>query len=341
MALKRVTMQDIADECGLSRNTVSKVFNNRGSVPEVTRKRILLKAKELGYFQLPSDEPSSSVQSGHIAILTQEKSLSHNFGTFFITSFTDQICRSGYTVKIYEVSAGEIARLELPPHLDLNDVSGFLCIELFNMDYLNMICSLSKPTVIVDGCARASRSLISCDYVSMENIASESALVDRLISSGAESIGFVGDAEHCNSFHERWIGFCLSVCEAGLTLDRDICILDDDGPCYSDIDWYVDKLSSMPAIPDAFACANDFIAIHLMTALKKMGLSIPHDIMVTGFDGSLEATLVEPTLTTVQIPSAEIGRLAASVLSERIQTPDASFRSTIIKTTPLWHNSTR
>ena len=55
MALKRVTIQQIADACGLSRNTVSKVFNNRGAVPEATKKAVIQKAQELGYYQLPEE----------------------------------------------------------------------------------------------------------------------------------------------------------------------------------------------------------------------------------------------------------------------------------------------
>ena len=105
MAIKRITMQDVADACGLSRNTVSKVFNGRGSVPEATKKLVLEKARALGYYQ-PTRESLSGAESGrgNIALLTQHKLLSHNFGAFFITSFTDQICRSGYTIKMYEVS---------------------------------------------------------------------------------------------------------------------------------------------------------------------------------------------------------------------------------------------
>ena len=53
MAVRRVTMQDIADACGLSRNTVSKIFNNRGSVPQATQELVLKKAQELGYIQPP------------------------------------------------------------------------------------------------------------------------------------------------------------------------------------------------------------------------------------------------------------------------------------------------
>ena len=49
--IKRVTMQNIADACGLSRNTVSKIFNGRGAVPEATRELVLAKALELGYHQ--------------------------------------------------------------------------------------------------------------------------------------------------------------------------------------------------------------------------------------------------------------------------------------------------
>ena len=59
MARKRITMQQLADACGLSRNTVSKVFNDRGSVPEATRQTVLQKARELGYYQPPRSRPSS------------------------------------------------------------------------------------------------------------------------------------------------------------------------------------------------------------------------------------------------------------------------------------------
>ena len=182
MALKRVTMQDIADACGLSRNTVSKVFNGRGSVPEATRKQVLAKALELGYSQRPAGDAAGS--GGNIALLTQHKLLSHSFGAFFITSFTDQICRAGYTVKIYEISPAELAEQRLPPHLDLAKTAGILGIELFDREYLDMICALKKPTVFVDGFARASMTLIGCDYVSMENLSSEISLVRRMIAGG-------------------------------------------------------------------------------------------------------------------------------------------------------------
>ncbi len=96
----------------------------------------------------------------------------------------------------------------------------------------------------------------------------------------------------------------------------------------------------MPVLPDALLCANDFIAIHLMMALKQMGVSIPDRVMVAGFDGTPQSAVVEPSLTTVQIPGAEIGRLAADILLERIENPGRPFRSTYVRTVPIWRAST-
>ena len=342
MPLKRVTMQDIADACGLSRNTVSKIFNGRGSVPEATKKLVLVKARELGYSQQPqgAEQPNASVK-GQIALLAQSKLQSHSFGAHFTTSFTDQISRTGYALKIYEVSPEEIAEKRLPPQLDLSETAGILGIELFDQAYLDMICAQKKPTVFVDGPAYINQAVMACDFVSMENIASERVLVRRMLRAGARRVGFVGDIEHCNSFFERWIGFNIALKNEGLSVNRSFCILAEDSAGYGDTEWLIRQLSAMPQLPDALACANDYLAIHLMTALKHMGMSIPSDVMVAGFDGSLEATLCDPALTTAQIPSPEIGRLAASLLAERIVSPNAPFRWTYVQTTPVLGGSTR
>ena len=335
MARKRITMQDIAQACGLSRNTVSKVFNDRGAVPEETRRLVLDKARQLGYTQLPAE----SGQGRSIALLTQHKLLSHNFGAFFITSFTDQISRAGYTLKMYEISRAEVREKRLPPHLDLEETAGILGIELFDRPYLESVCALGKPTVFVDGYPHAAESPINCDFVSMENLASETALVGRMIRSGAKKIGFVGDRNHCNSFYERWVGCCSALREAGLPVREDLSILAEDGEYYGDPAWLLRQLEALPEIPDGFACANDYLALHLMTALKKLGLSIPGDVMVAGFDGSMEAAVVTPALATARIHSAEIGRLAASVLAQRIRQPDFPYHWTYVKTTPIWGES--
>ena len=267
--------------------------------------------------------------------------LSHHFGTSFMTSFTNHISRMGYMMKLFEISSEEIAAGKLPPHLLLEETAGFLCIELFDESYLNMISSLGLPCVLVDGHKQMSRSLLNSDFICMESYAATIALTERMISAGAKRIGFVGDRNHCSSFYRRWLGYRTAVIDAGLAFTDEYSILKEDSDLYGDPDWLIEQLNRMPSIPDGFVCANDFLAIRLMTALKRKGLSIPKDVMVTGFDGSPESVVVEPALTTAEIPSSDIGRSAAELLHMRINNTSAPFITVLYKTTPIFRGSTR
>ena len=341
MAIRRITIQDIADACGLSRNTVSKVFNNRGAVQEPTRQLVLRKAMELGYYQLAHEEAvQQELHMQNIALLTRQMPVDYHFGTFMIPSFAAQLSREGYTLMMQEISEEELRRPALPAHINPDQTAGILCIELFDRRYINWLLSLGLPLLLVDGPFNATTDAMNCDRISMENLASTMALVDHVISKGARKIGFVGDPNHCSSFHERWFGFRSALEGAGLPLNRALCILDGDESPYSDAGWLSARLLQMPQLPDALICVNDFIAIRVMTALKQLGVAIPGQVMVAGFDGTAQATVVEPALTTVQIPGIEIGRIAADMLLNRIANPGRPPISVYAKTSPIWREST-
>ncbi len=341
MALRRVTMQDIADSCGLSRNTVSKIFNGRGAVPETTRKMVLEKAQELGYRQMPdSEQPKAEPRSQNVALFTSNMPSDYHFGTLFVPAFAGALSRAGYTLMMYELTEEEFMSNRLPAHATLDQTAGILGIELFSRPYIEMICSLGLPAIFVDAWAGANTSTLPYDLISMENVASTIALTNDILRSGGRRLGFVGDPDHCNSFHERWVGFSIALQRSGIPLDRSLCILDRDGRQYSDPEWYIANLKKMPVLPDGLVCANDYIALHVMTALKQMGVSIPGGVMVSGFDGTPQSAVVEPALTTAQIPGAEIGKLAADILLDRIENPDRPYRATYVNTTPLLRAST-
>ncbi len=342
MALRRITMQDIADACGLSRNTVSKIFNGRGTVPDVTRRMVLEKAQELGYRQLAEEVPAAKpeLRSQSVALFTSHMPTDYHFGTFFLPAFAGQLSRAGYTLMMYQLSPEEVSQGRLPDNFALEQTAAILGIELFNRAYAEMLCGLGLPTIFVDAYSGASTALLQYDLISMENIASTIALTEHVIAEGARKIGFVGDVDHCNSFHERWIGFYTALDRAGIPLDPRMCVLDRDGPQYSDPAWLIGRLREMPEAPDALICANDFLAVHLMMALKQLGVSVPDQVMVAGFDGTPQSAVLEPSLTTVQIPSADIGRIAANTLLDRIANPRSPYHATYVKTTPIWRDST-
>lgn len=341
MALRRITIQDIADACGLSRNTVSKVFNNRGAVQEPTRQLVLKKAMELGYFQLAREEAvQRELHMQNVALFTQRTPADYHFGTFFIPAFAARLSRAGYTLMIYELSEAELRQRRLPVHFNLEQTAGILCIELFDRAYIDSICGLGLPVLLVDGPCDAATSPMNCDRVSMENLSSIMALVGRVIAGGARRIGFVGDPDHCASFRMRWFGFQRALSDAGLSLDKELCILDGDESPYDDAAWLSARLLQMPRLPDALICVNDFIAIRVMSALKQLGVSIPEQLMLTGFDGTAQSAVVEPSLTTVQIPGMELGRVAAGMLLTRFANPDCPSLNVYAKTAPIWREST-
>ncbi len=339
--IKRVTMENIAQACGLSRNTVSKVFNNRGSVPNETRQMIFKTAQELGYPVVIHDSPrdiQTSVQN--IALLTSHMPANYHFGTFFIPAFADQLSREGYVLTMCEITPEELVSCHLPGHISVENTAGILGIELFDKEYHNMLCGLDIPVLFVDTYFGIHTTPMRCDVISMENMSSSYALTSHVISSGASRLGFVGDIQHCNSFYERWLGFCAALDGAGLPLDKRLCILEQDSAQYGNSEWLFSKINQMPAMPDALICANDFLALQVMSVLKLHNISIPDDIMITGFDGTPQSTIVDPPLTTAQIPSVDIGRLAAETLLARINNPNRPFQRVYVSTPPQWRKST-
>ena len=325
----------------LSPNTVSKVFNGRGSVPRTTRDLVLQKARELGYGTPVDEVQEQPVPAGNIALLTRSIPSQLHFGSAFKSAFTDQISRAGYTLKMYEISPEELKARRLPPHFVPDQIAGIVGIELFDKDYINMICHLGIPVVMADGPEDAGITLLECDSVTMENLAAIMIVIKRLIDAGARKIGFVGDYHHCGSFRERYLGFRDSLRKYGLRFDEEICIRDPDSSPYDDPDWLLSRIDRMPAMPDAFVCANDYLAFHLLRALKKRKIAVPEEVMVTGFDGADQSAFSDPPLTTVQIRSEEIGRIAADVLLFRIADPSIPFTWSRVRSTPVWRESTR
>ena len=361
MAIKRITMQELADACGLSRNTVSKVFNERGTVSDATKQLVLRKAEELGYLQFnvektgsteekPGDaafqnagsqKPSLFVHSGkNVALLTKRIPNDYHFGSLFLPAFTERLSRAGVTLMMYEIKEDELEEGRLPKHLVLEQTAGIITIEIFDEKYLQMLSGLGIPLLVVDAFAEADMTLLNFDFISMENIASTIKLTSHLIQNGAKKLGFVGDINHCNSFHERYMGFTRALNKYGISFEKEICILNDDSEAYGSIDWFITQLQAMPYRPDAFICANDFIAINLLMAVKKMNLCVPDDIKIAGFDGILQSEVVEPPLTTIKIPGKEIGRMAADMLMERMAKPEKPFVRIYVNTTPIFRSST-
>jgi LacI family transcriptional regulator len=342
MVINRITMQDIADSLGLSRNTVSKALNGNPAVPASTRNLVIQKAASLGYKNYAPVEQirTGGDKGGTIAFFASFMPGKNHFGSQFLAGFTERMSRSHYTLSIYILRPEDVAASREPMNFDRESIAGVLCIEMFDAPYCDLICAMNKPVLFADTYVFSARRELRADIVMMENRKSTEALVSYMIKKGTRSLGFIGDKRHCQSFSERWEGFSGALAQAGLPINLAWCVLDDDREPYNDSAWMEEKLRVMGDLPRAFMCANDTLALSVLEALKTLGKSVPQDVMVAGFDNNLETQLLQPRLSTVHIPSYEMGIAAADTMLRRIERPGFPYTTTYMQTTPQFREST-
>lgn len=337
---KKVTIQDIADSLGLSRNTVSKALNNTGVLADDTRKKILERAAEMGYrrfIYLQQDQPTHNTTPGELALISQNIPYGSHFGIYALNTFQEKISQNNYRLIMFPVRDEEIATLQLPLGFDKEKTAGIICIELFQPEYIKMLNTLGIPLLFIDTAYNTDFTQIDADFLMMENRTSVYNLTDTLIQKGYTSLAFAGNRKHCRSFLERYQGFMDAIMENGLT------------PCttqFSDTNVFAnaslleETIKRTLQLPEVFVCANDAIAIDLIHSLRKLGIQIPEEVLITGFDNSSESQIIEPHLTTVDIPSSRIGYIAADLLLSRIREPETPYRITYVQTTVKYREST-
>lgn len=344
---KKITILDIANELAMSRNTVSKAINGTGSVSEETKEKVIQKAAEIGYIQfgVPASEQENMMSTTpcnkEIALLTHSLIGNSHFCSSLLNAFEKKISKKGYRLSIYTIGDTEIDFFLLPANFNYNNTKGIICIELFSRTYSEFLCKQGIPTIFVDTAANISDLNLDSDILYMENHGSVYTMLKELIEGGYNNISFVGDRFNCNSFYERWKGYCDVLNDYHITVDPSNCILDDDSSPYTDAEWLSQRITALPQLPQVFFCANDFLAISTLKALKKLNYSVPDDTLLCGFDNSIESQIIEPALSTVNIPSDSMGYIAADLIFSRIEFPDMPYRITYIKTNVLFRESTR
>ena len=105
-------------------------------------------------------------------------------------------------------------------------------------------------------------------------------------------------------------------------------------------EYLLESFQRLSAMPEVFLCANDFVALDALAVLRDMGLSVPEDVWLCGFDDSPESKVVTPSLTTIHIHSQIMGFSAAQLLLSRIKEPSLNFRTMHTETTLIYRKST-
>ena len=344
--MSKVTIQDIADALGVSRNTVSKAINNADGLADATREKILQKAVEMGYKQFSYVRAVAAVAGeeesthpfpgfrGEIALLTTAFLNQSHFASLMLDKFQREISQLGYTLNTHRVSPEDLKNGTLPITFVPERTSAILCIEMFDFAYDEMVCALGLPVLFVDGPSRRHGRTLNADQLYMDNTAGIIRFVYDMLGRGYKRLGFIGDYEHCQSFFERYAAFRGAMLMAGVEVE-DRFLIKANKP------WdLLEPLSALTEMPDAFLCANDFVALDAMQILSDRGLSVPKDVMICGFDDSAESRSSKPTLTTIHIHTQVMAFSAVQLLMSRIKEPSLDFRFVHTQTDLIYRDST-
>ena len=346
----KVTIQDIANELQLSRNTVSKAINNTGVLADATREKILRKAAEMGYKQfayLPLFQEDTAKAAEHsilpsdkreIAMLTTQFLSSSHFSSMMLDRFQSEIDHLHSGMTIHRISPIELKEKKLPSSLNIQRTAGIICFEVFDYDYAQMLCDLDVPLLFVDTPVMDMRPPLKADRLYMENRIEVQNAVAHMVQRGKKRISFAGDKNHCQSFFERYMAYKDAVEYFGLTEGLNTCAMPSGQQNYP-VSLY-ETIRRFKTMPDAFVCANDFVAMDLVKALNELGYSVPDDIWVCGFDDSQEASYFAPRLTSIHIHEQIMGYTAANLLMTRIEEPSLNYRTVYTETNLILREST-
>jgi LacI family transcriptional regulator len=351
----KVTIQDIADALGVSRNTVSKAINNTGILADSTRDRVLKKAAEMGYKQFSYISVSDSRKSAlsisspkgkcEIALFTASFLGNSHFASPMLDKFQRELSQLGYSLTMHRIMADETDRLSLPASFTADRTAGIVCVEMFDPQYSQMLCGLNIPILFIDSAVTGLGEPLEADRLYMDNTSYMSPFVKEMTRRGKEKIGFIGEYLHCQSFFERYMAYRDAMYLFGLECPDKYCIIGNKegirNPSSTDYREYLtEKLQRLDNLPDVFVCANDFVALDALQVLKDLGYSVPEDIYLCGFDDSPESRIITPTLTTVHIHSQVMGFAAVQMIVSRIDEPSLDYRIMHTETDLIYREST-
>ena len=338
--MQKVRISDIADELSISRNTVSKVFNDRGYVSDKTREKVINTAIRLGYEKIPQ-EWIIDKKIKNILVIATAPDYSYYWGEI-INGIIDKMEKESYNCFYHFLTPQQIKEFTIPQVLIGNDISGIIVMNVYEVKAVEIINTIDLPTVYFDIPLVCDNWELKADVISVEGRRSIIRITQRYIDMGLTQIGFIGDITYCKSICERWRGFKQAMTVAGLGIKKDYCLTQSsDGHfyCPDEIGLQIDELFKKDIkMPEAFVCANDAIAHRLINKLEDKGYHVPEDIKVSGFDGTKDNDNQHKLFSTVNIETKYIGTRLAEQMIWRIQNDKRQYETIKINGDIVWNH---
>ena len=322
----RVTILDVAHQAGVSATTVSHVLSGKRLVAAATRERVESAVRDLGYRPNHVARNLRTRRSHMIALVVPD--ITNPFYSVLTRGLADAVHGGEYGTYICNTD-GQLdrERMFIEDVMD-RGVDGVV-IASVNLVAAESAAPVRYGTPVV--CLGESIDHPFVDRVQADDGEGSRWATRHLLARGAERVAMIQGPPHTGVARRK--GFADALAEAGRHVDERYTARGD---------WTrrgghaaMHELMRVEPRPDAVFCGNDLMAIGALDAARELGLSIPGDVALVGFDDVDAAALVSPALTTVGNPSYETGRSAGKLLLSRLQGDYAGPRRTVVLPCPL------
>jgi LacI family transcriptional regulator len=312
VCILNITIKDIAAEAGISYATVSRALNNKPGVKKDTRLKVLETAERLGYYPHAVARSLVTRQTRTIALVLPD--ITNPFFPEVARGVEEAATQAGYNVFLCNTN------------WDMQKELSFL--ELFQSRRIDglILASSSHDSSIIDRFVRTNAALVilnsfdrefACHRVVSDNIRGGYMAGKHLIRLGHRRIGFIGGLSTARSTIDRYRGYQMAVEETGLKVINNLAR-------YGSFTWESGHSNAMDLLstqkrPTAIFAANDLMALGVMQAADELGLAIPGNLAVVGFDDIVFSSYPRVHLTTIAQPKQLIGETAAKIIIEELQ----------------------
>ncbi|UOQ45422.1 LacI family DNA-binding transcriptional regulator [Halobacillus salinarum] len=322
-------IKDIATQSGVSTATVSHVLNNTGRVGVETREKVLKVAAELNYKTNKIAKSLKTQRSYVIGVIVEDLTV---FNTPEICDGINEFAEEkGYSISLVNLrlfkrigtdfTKTDVLKEMIPKVIDQlmeNQVEGIIYIGNHPRDVTEDIPPVSVP-IVYTYCYTTREDDCSVNY---DDKSAAYEATKYLIDLGHEKIGLISGLINSIPSHDRFYGYQTALAENEVLFD----------PGYIRTgDWKIDsgyemtkELFTHPDPPTAIVALNDLMAAGAIKAIQEMGMSVPEDVSVIGFDNREFTAFYSPSITTMAIPLHEMGEKAMDVLFQFIHKTGSS-----------------
>ena len=316
-------MKDVAVECGVSIATVSKALNDHSDISEETRRKVKEAANRLGYYPNSAARALKTNRSYNIGVLFEEEAgrgLTHEYFSGVLNGLKIQAEKLGYDITFIN-TCFENRKMSYYEHCRYRNFEGvvIVCANFDDPDVIELMNS-EIPVVTIDYVHH------NCTAVTSNNIQGMEDLVKYIYSQGHRKIAYIHGQEGSSVTRDRLASFYRTIDELGLeipdTYVRTADYLETKGAAKQ-----TRELLNLEAPPTCIIYPDDTSLIGGRNVIIEMGLRIPRDISVAGYDGTMISQLLYPKLTTIRQNTEIIGSEAATRLIGTIEKP----RTTLVE----------